>query len=154
MQELEQEALSLQQTMQEFETGRLLAETSQVMTQQAEMQDLMMELANQSIPDNVRSAIAGYMRQLLEMDPMNGLQRFINYVNELAEMPEYAPIKDYFIGVGELSDKLLKTQQYQRYIQSYQAFMADNSEQAVAAREKLQAYAKKMNEMLAGEQAS
>lgn len=142
--EVEQEVAQMQAAMMRSGTGVAMLQKSQAMANSEQMMQLMAMIGEPSIPEKERMTLAQYMGEMLKRDPIQGLEKYAQYLEGVAADPRYAKRKEYYLSVGAAARAVGKTPVYQEYITAYNAFEADMSEEAKAARDATQRMQEKM----------
>lgn len=148
--DVEAEINNVHEKMAMCETGKRMMEASQVMAMSEEMMGLMEKIGEPEIPEQERIALAKCMGEMLKDNPINGLASYAKYLELLAQEPEHANRKGYYLTVADSAMAVNNTKVYKDYIEVYNEFEKDNSPQAQAARQATQAMQMKMKQWSEG----
>ncbi len=136
----------VQELMSKTPTGQKMMATSVAMAGTQEMNDLMTLIGDPAIREEERMLLAQYMGEMLKRDPKNGMQLYAQYLKSVAENPQYADRKDFYLAMSDTALAVNGTAEYQEYIIAYGEFESDKSVEAKAAREATEAMQAKMRE--------
>jgi len=148
--ELESEVANMNELMGKCPTGMQMLQTSQSMATSEEMMGLMETIGNPEIPEKERMQLAEYMGEMLKRDPENGLVQYAEYLEGVVKDPKYAKRIEYYGKIAELSRSVNATDTYKEYIKAYNAFEADQSAEAKAARDATAKMQEKMKQWANG----
>lgn len=144
---IQEEIVKVQKIMSESKTGIAMLEKSYEMSTSDPMVKLMELLGDDDFPEAERSQIAGYMGQLMQEQPTDGLEQFAQYLEDLITKPEYINRDGYYAQIADAARSLGASEVYKAYITAYNNFTDDNSESAVAAKKANEDFQKKMQEV-------
>lgn len=131
---IQAEVIRMQEAIALCDTGADMLEHSQFLAASDEMEALMYIIGDENIPEKERIMLAKYMGDALKYKPTDGLQDYATYLEESAENPDYAARKDYYESLAYAARALHKSDIFQEYIKTYEAFQSDDCEEAVEAR--------------------
>lgn len=146
--EIAEETQKVQEAMLASTSGKALLEASQTMAQSAEMVDLMETIDKGDVGEDDKFLMGKYMGQLLQEDPANGLYNYAEYLREIASDPDYLERKDYFEIVADKSILLSDSESFGKYVEKYDDFENDESQDAENAREAMNQMSEKMKSLM------
>lgn len=150
--EINKESEKVQDAMMKSQTGKMLLEASQQMAQSQQMVVLMQTIDEGDVGDEDKFLMGKYMGQLLQEDPENGLENYSEYLKDISEDPDYASRKEYFLNVANKSLELNSSPEFKDYVEKYNQFEEDESDEAEFAREAMNKMSEKMRELIGEEE--
>ena len=132
--DIEAEVMRMQELMAKSKTGIKMLEQSQQMAMSEEMMGLMEKIGDPQIPEDERMTLARYMGEMLQDDPVDGLEDFAQYLEEVLQDPQYASRSEYYTSIAASARAVNATEVYKEYIKAYQIFENDPTPEAKAAR--------------------
>lgn len=118
-------------------SGQEVLKASEALGMSHPMQQLMMIFGDTSAHEIDRTTMARYFGQSLEGDVQNKMQQFLKYLDDLVKNPDYQDRAAYYQRVRNGVDILVKTPEFEKYVQVYSAFLQDESDDAVNARDRI-----------------
>jgi len=133
-QELAQAMQYMQETMLRCATGQKVMAASDAMMQTGKMYELMQVMEDLNVPEQIRMLMGQYMGQMMNQDPENGLLGFADYLQNISNDPQQAPLKDYYLRIRTAALALSSENEYKDYIIACRAFDQDKTPDAETAR--------------------
>ena len=150
--DIEAEVKNMQEKMALCESGVKMLNASQEMAMSDEMMGLMEIIGDPEVPEKERVILAQYMGEMMKDDPTQGLEKYAQYLEGVAQDPKYAARKDYYITVAKASREVNNSQVYKDYIVVYNEFENDDSPEAAEARKATEQMQNKMKQWSEGGQ--
>lgn len=143
-QDMMQEVQRVQELMAKSETGQKMMEASVNMAATDSMSALMSLIGDPKVLEEERMLLAQYMGEMLKRDPMRGMALYAQYLKEVANQPQFAGKRDYYLAVSDAALAVNETTEYQEYIVAYRVFEEDTAPEAADAREATEVMQSKM----------
>jgi len=132
--------------VQKSVTGSAMMDSSNAMAMSEEMQGLMQNIGSPSVSENDQFL----MGQYLQSSPEDGLVKFGNYLQGVANDPKYADRKAYCEEVKAAALALHNAPVFKEYVKNYRAFEQDTSEEAMSARQAMEEMQNKVRQWMEG----
>jgi hypothetical protein len=142
--DIAQETQKMMDVLQKSEAGIKMMEASSQMASSGEMQGLMGVISDPEVTEDEHFLMGQYLGQMLQADPENGLKNYSQYADSVANNPDYEMRKEYYSAIADASLALDTTNEFKQYVETYKAFDADQSPEAQAARDAMQAMQEKV----------
>jgi hypothetical protein len=146
--EMQADTENIQKLMAQSESGRYAVKASLIWMGSQPMFDLMNNFEDNTVPGEERALLIEYMNDIISKDPARGMQLFANYLQTLIADPKYKNLKTYHQKVADNAIAVSKSQEYKDYMVLYEDFQNDNSPEAVAAINAMEAMQQKMQAWL------